>query len=257
MRPLLFALGPVRVHGYGLMVALGGIFVFSLLRPRMAKVGLKSDEDYWLFINIILFSGPISGRILYLFEYTQPFSRDFWQTLISPSRGFSMFGAFVGVPLAVWAFCRWKGIEFARLFDGVCVMAPAWHAFGRLGCLLAGCCHGRPSDLPWGLVFRDPSAMVPREWLGVPLHPTQLLEAAYDAVAAVLLYRLFERKGRPGLVAAGYFASYGAMRFAIEFLRGDTVPLSMGLSVGQVLGICLVAAAGGIMLWRSRCFQPS
>ncbi|OGS41624.1 MAG: hypothetical protein A2506_11545 [Elusimicrobia bacterium RIFOXYD12_FULL_66_9] len=257
MRPLLLSLGPLRVYGYGLMVALGGIFVFSLLRPRMAKVGLKSDEDYWLFINVILLSGPISGRILYLLEYTKLFSPEFWAVLTSPSRGFSMFGAFLGVPLALWVFCRWKHIPFARLFDGVCVMAPAWHAFGRLGCLLAGCCHGRPTELFWGIVFRDPSSGVPAKWLGVPLHPTQPLEIVGDVIIAFFLYRLFERGGKPGLVAAAYLASYGALRFFIEFLRGDTVPFVLGLTAGQFLGLLLIAAAAGIVYWRSRCIRPS
>lgn len=257
MKPLLFSLGPFRVYGYGAMVALGGILAFWLLRSRLAKAGLRHDADYWLFINIILVSGPLSGRLLYLFEYTRPFSREFWDALLSPSRGFSMFGAFLGVPLALWAFCRWKRIPFARFFDGVCVVAPVWHAFGRLGCLLAGCCHGRPTNLPWGIVFRDPASGVPPQWLGVPLHPTQLLEAAGDALIAVVLSRVFEREERPGLAAAAYFASYGALRFFVEFLRGDTVPLFAGLTAGQALGMALIATAGVILRWRSRCFPPS
>ena len=257
MRPLLFALGPLRVYGYGVMVALGGILSFWLLRPRLAKAGLKRDEDFWLFVNVILVSGPLSGRLLYVFEYTKPFSRDFWEALTSTSRGFSMFGAFLGVPLALWAFCRWKELPFGRFLDEVLVLAPVWHAFGRLGCLLAGCCHGRPTDLPWGIVFRDPTSGVPAAWLGVPLHPTQLLEAAGDALIVLLLYRLAGRKGPAGLVTAAYFASYGALRFFIEFLRGDTVPLVLGLTAGQGLGLSLIGAAGVILFWRSRCSRPS
>jgi phosphatidylglycerol:prolipoprotein diacylglycerol transferase len=246
----------LRVYGYGAMVALGGILSFWLLRSRLAKAGLKCSEDFWLFVNILLLSGPLSGRILYLFEYTKPFSPEFWEAMLSPSRGFSMLGAFFGVPLALWGFCRWKSIPFARFLDGVLVLAPVWHAFGRLGCFLSGCCHGRPTDLPWGVVFRDPMSGVPARWLGVPLHPTQLLEVAGDILITALLYRLSEREGQPGLVTAAYFASYGALRFFIEFLRGDTVPLFLGLTAGQGLGLVLIAAAGVILVWRSRCSRP-
>lgn len=252
VKPHLFALGPLQVNGYGLMVCLGGILVFSLLYPRREKIGLKTEDQFWLFINVVLLSGPVSGRILYLFEYTKPFSAEFWRSLFSVTAGYSMFGAFVGMPLAFWAFCRWYKIPFGRFIDGVCVMACAWHVFGRLGCLMAGCCHGRPTSLPWGITFTDPAALVPAAWLATPLHPTQLIEAAGDAVLAVILYKVFARDVRPGLVTAIYFASYGALRFLVEFLRGDTVPLSFGLTAGQVLGLGLMAAAGAILARRSR-----
>jgi len=257
VRPLLFAWGPLRVHGYGFMIALGGILSFWFLRRRARDVGLKSDEDFWLLVNAVLIGGFAGGRLLYLAEYTRPFSPEFWRTLVSPSRGFSVFGAFVGVPLGAWIFCRWTKTPFARILDAICVMAPFWHVFGRLGCLLAGCCHGRPTKLPWGLVFRDPGSMVPRMWLGVPLHPTQLIEAALDAFIAAVLYRLFERGGKPGLVCALYFALYGALRFGVEFLRGDTAPLAFGLTAAQALGLGLIASSGVVLAWRSGCCRSS
>ncbi len=101
--------------------------------------------------------------------------------------------------------------------------------------------------------------MVPPEWLGVPLHPTQLYEAFGDAVIAAFLLRLLNRAGnlRPGLVAAAYFAAYGAERFVLEFYRGDVVPLAFGLTVGQGLGLSLVAASAALLGWRSACSRPS
>jgi phosphatidylglycerol:prolipoprotein diacylglycerol transferase len=234
------------------MVLFGGVLVFWLLYPRKEKIGLKSDDEFWLLVNITLFSGPVSGRILWVFEYTRPFSMDFWRALVSRSTDFSMFGAFIGMPLAFWAFCRWYKIPFARFFDGVCLMACVWHIFGRLGCFLAGCCHGRPTTLPWGITFTNPASLVPAQWLGVPLHPTQLLEAAGDAVIAVFLYRAFKREAGSGLVAAIYLGSYGVLRFLVEFLRGDTVPLSLGLTAGQFLSLGLITAAGAILVCRAR-----
>lgn len=260
MRPLLFSLGPFRLYGYGAMIVLGGLLSFWFLRRRMKSVGLKSDDDFWILVNVILGGGFLGGRILFLFEYTRPFSLDFWQSLISPSRGFSVLGAFAGVPLGVWLFCRWRKIDFLRLFDTICVMAPFWHVFGRFGCLLAGCCHGRPTDEPWGIRFTDPSSQVPQVWLGVPLHPTQLYEAAGNALIAAALYQLLKRQEtrRPGLVAAAYFAAYGVMRFFEEFYRGDTVPLGLfGLTAGQGLGVGLVAFSLGLLAWRSACSRPS
>ncbi len=262
MRPVLFSIGPFHLYGYGAMIVLGGILSFWFLRRRMKAVGLKDDDDFWILVNVILGGGFVGGRVLFLFEYTRPFSRDFWETMISPSRGFSVLGAFICVPLGLGLFCRWRKIPFLRLFDTICVMAPFWHVFGRFGCLMAGCCEGRPSGVPWAIRFTDPRSQVPQAWLGVPLHPTQLYEAAGNALIAAALYRLLKRQeargARPGVVAAAYFAAYGVMRFFEEYYRGDAVPLGLlGLTAGQGLGLGLVAFSLALLAWRSACSRRS
>ena len=259
MRPVLFQWGPFRLYGYGAMLVLAGLVAFSFLRVRAKKTGLKNDEDFWLLINVILISGFGGGRILFLLEYTRLFSQEFWRALISTSSGFSVLGGFISVPIGIWLFCRWRDIPYLRVLDMICVMAPMGHVFARFGCLLAGCCHGRPTDEPWGIVFRDPRAMVPLEWQGIPLHPTQLYEAFGNALIAVAMYRLLVRteKSRPGLVVAAYFACYGVERFILEYYRGDTVPLAFGLTAGQGLGLGLIAAAASLAAWRRACSRPS
>lgn len=260
MHPLLFSVGPFHLYGYGAMIVLGGILSFWFLHRRASQAGLKNEDDFWILVNVILGSGFVGGRVLFLLEYTRPFSHDFWTTMISPARGFSVLGAFVGVPLGIWLFCRRRRIPFLRLLDSICVMAPLWHVFGRFGCLLAGCCHGRPTDEPWGITFTDPASQVPQVWLGIPLHPTQLYEAGGNALIAIALYQLLKRTegAKPGLVAAAYFASYGVLRFFEEYYRGDTVPLGiLGLTAGQGLGLGLVAFSIGLLAWRSACSRPS
>jgi phosphatidylglycerol:prolipoprotein diacylglycerol transferase len=260
VRPILFSIGPFHLFGYGAMIVLGGIFAFGFLRTRMGKLGLDGGDDFWILVNVCLLSGFVGGRVLYLIEYTQPFSVEFWRTMFSPSQGFSILGDFVSVPLALWLFARWKKISFLRLFDTISLLGAMGHVFGRFGCLLAGCCHGRPTDEPWGITFTDPRSQVPQVWLGVPLHPTQLYEAAGNAVIACCLYQILKRteKRPPGLVAACYFASYGVLRFFEEFYRGDTVPLGLfGLTGGQGLGLGLVAFGAALLAWRSACSRPS
>jgi phosphatidylglycerol:prolipoprotein diacylglycerol transferase len=248
--PVLFALGPLKIQGYGAMIALGGLVACGWLRANRKAAGLARDEDFWLLINALLISGFVGGRLLYLIEYETPFTPSFWRILASPSQGFSVLGAFAGIPLGVWLVARARKIPYLRLLDHVMWMAPVWHAFGRLGCLLAGCCHGRPTDASWGVVFRDPRAQVPDALLGVALHPTQLYEAAGDVLIAAILYPLLSRK-RPGTVTAAYFGCYGLLRFMVEPYRGDSVPFAAGLTAAQFLGLAL-AAAGGVVAWRSR-----
>lgn len=259
MKPILFTIGPIAVFGYGVMITLGGLLGFWFLHSRLKIAGLRGEDDFWILVNVMLLGGFAGGRLLYLFQLTQPLSAAFWRALISPSSGFSVFGAFATVPLAVYGFCRVRGIPFWRLFDVISVMAPLWHGFGRIGCFLAGCCHGRPTDLPWGIVFRDPQSQIPANWLGIPLHPTQLYEAFANWIAAFFLWRLFLRteKRPPALVTACYFGAYGIIRFVEEFFRGDTSPAGFGLTQGQALGLGLLAAAAAIAVWRKRCFRPS
>ncbi|MBI3289620.1 MAG: prolipoprotein diacylglyceryl transferase [Elusimicrobia bacterium] len=257
MFPVLLEFGPLRLFGYGAAIALGGVLTFRVMWLRRARIGLKDDESYWALLNGLLLSGFGGGHLLYLAEYARPGTPEFRQYALSLSAGYSVFGGFIGASLFVVLFARWKKIPVLRLADTVFWCALFAHVFGRLGCFLAGCCYGRPTSLPWGITFHDPRAMLPPSLLGVPLHPTQLYEAVGNALFAAALWRVLRAsdEGRlaPGLVVAGHFAAYGAMRFALEPLRGDTLPLAGALTVGQGLGLGLLAASGAVLVWRRRC----
>ena len=117
------------------------------------------------------------------------------------------------------------------------------HVVGRLGCLMAGCCFGRPASVPWAITFRDPAAMANVGTpLGVPLHPTQLYEAGAEALILVFLL-IFERRGRPfpGRTFWSYMLLYGISRFVIEFYRGDSRGMVFDvLSTSQFVSVILV-----------------
>ena len=117
------------------------------------------------------------------------------------------------------------------------------HVVGRLGCLMAGCCFGKPTSVPWAVTFRDPAAMANVGTpLGVPLHPTQLYEAGAEALILVFLLA-FERRGRPfpGRTFWSYMLLYGVSRFVIEFYRGDSRGMVFDvLSTSQFVSVILV-----------------
>jgi phosphatidylglycerol:prolipoprotein diacylglycerol transferase len=252
MLPVLMSLGPFRLYGYGAAITLGGVLGARLLWLRREKMGLRDEESFWALLNIACLSGFLGGKLLYMAQFG-------WRNF-SIMYGYASFGGFVSVPLAVFAFARWKKIPFLKLADYMFLCAFFWQAFGRLGCFLAGCCYGKPTTLPWGVVFRDPRSMVPRELLGVPLHPTQLYEVfGILAICAVLLRVLRateEGKVKPGLVVAGHFAGYGVLRILTEFARADGLPLYGRFTQEQAMGCALIATAGAVLYWRSRC-SPS
>lgn len=259
MHPILFELGRWRIFTYGVLIALGGVLSSLFWMRRRSAMGLAKDDDVWLLINGVLLGGFLGGRVLFLFEYVAPFSREFWLTAFSFNRGFSVMGAFVGVIGGVWLCCRRLNVPFLRVLDYVCLAAPFWHFFGRLGCYAAGCCFGRPAGggLPWAVAFTDPRSLVPPELLGVPLHPAQLYEGFADLLLSALLYLLVlsrvERGSLPrGSVCVAYLASYAVLRFLTEYYRGDVVGLPiLGLTAAQGASILLFLFAAGIA-WAIR-----
>ena len=86
MYPVLLEYGRLRLFSYGVMIALGGLLSCRFWRGRQKQMGLAKEEDFWLLVNVVLLTGFLGGRALYLLEYTRPFSRDFWEALCSFSR---------------------------------------------------------------------------------------------------------------------------------------------------------------------------
>lgn len=252
MWPVLWSYGPLRLYGYGAAIVFGAALSARLMWRWREKAGLRDEESFWALINIAALSGFLGGKLLFLIQYG-------WRDL-TVMNGYSVLGGFLSVPLAIAAFARWKKLSLFTLTDYMFVIAPFWHAFGRLGCFLAGCCYGRPTELPWGVTFRDPHSLVPPSLLGTRLHPVQLYEALGDLIIVALLYRLLRaiENGRfkPGLVWAAYFALYGVLRFSLEFLRGDGLPFAGPVTQGQALGLGLIVASGVILAWRRAC-SPS
>lgn len=256
MLPVIVELGPFTLYGYGLMCALGIALGFRTIWRRRERVGLKDDASFWALVNVLTLMGFAGGRVLYLLQYARG-TPDFRAALVSTTSGFSVFGGIISLILSVWVFARWKKLDVLVLADAVFAAGCLAHAFGRMGCFLAGCCYGKPTGLPWGVAFTNPRSMVPAELLGVRLHPAQLYEAAADLAFASVLLRMLdlsdEGRVERGTTAAAYFAFYGALRFGLEFVRDDGVPFAFGLTGGQGLGLALLLTGAALYGGRKAC----
>jgi phosphatidylglycerol:prolipoprotein diacylglycerol transferase len=157
-------------------------------------------------------------------------------------------GVVVGIAFAVWLFRRYK-LPVAGVLDAVLTGTALGMGIGRLGCLAAGCCFGRPTDGWWGITFTDPLAeRLNGTPLGVALHPTQILQAIEGFVFFGFLLWLFHRRRFQGQIAATFLLLSGLARFWIEFLRGDPRGAAVGISTSQWIGLAM-AAAGILWLW--------
>jgi phosphatidylglycerol:prolipoprotein diacylglycerol transferase len=177
--------------------------------------------------------------------------------------GLTYYGGLLGASAAAWFLLKRDRFPFWKAADMAGFAVPLGLAFGRMGCLMAGCCFGAICHLPWAMSFPSRSAasesqfkehLLPtaKMW-SLPVHPTQIYESAVSlAIAAVCLLWVHPRKRYDGQVFVVFLAFYAVARFLLEFLRRDERGGMLGLSTSQIVGIALVALAAAIHLWLTR-----
>ena len=242
MHPMLFRLGPMTFYSYGFMVALGFLAASVLAVRRARAIGLDPVAVQNAAITVLL-AGLLGGRIAYLFYRWDLYRANLWEIFRLDHGGLIFFGGFVGGLIGVmWVIHRAR-LPVLRTVDLLIPPIVVAHAFGRVGCFLNGCCYGKFTTVPWGVVFR--SDLLPR-------HPAQL----YETAALLLIFfglKLLERRSpRPGTVLLAYSLSYGLWRFCVEFLRGDNPQFAWGLTVFQLFSIGLVVSSLILLLRPSR-----
>jgi phosphatidylglycerol:prolipoprotein diacylglycerol transferase len=217
MKPVLFEWGGLAVHSYGFMIALGVIIgAWYLEKQGQKEIGITSNQVSQLIV--LLFAAAfIGGKLFLLFEGGHFTVKDFFS-----GSGFVFYGSFiVAVPVMLWFLKKHKFPIFQTL-DIIAVTTCIVHAFGRLGCFMAGCCHGKPTGTAWGIAFTDPASSA--EPLHTLLHPVQLYEAGYILLvgALLLLMRKYFRKFY-GQLFLTYLLLYAIGRAVLETFRGDIV----------------------------------
>ncbi len=252
MYPILFHIGSFTVNTYGVFLALaflGAIFVTVRLTERD---GLPRERIYDLCLWLLL-SSLVGSKLLMFFtepEYRehplQLFSLDFLRS------GGVFYGGLLGAIIAGYFLMkRWK-LPWWKTADACAPGIALGNALGRQGCFSAGCCWGKPTNLPWGVRFTQ----LGHEVTGVPidakLHPTQLYESFAMLIVFFFLLWLHKRKKFNGQVILAYALIYAIVRFLIEFVRddprGDILGLTTltGLSTSQMIGI--IVGVGALIL---------
>lgn len=245
MKNELFSVGPLTIHGYGLMIALGILVCIFMGTYRAKKHHLKEDAVLDIAIFSIL-AGFIGAKLLFVLVEFDRFLEDPMQVL--GTEGFVVYGGIIAGVLAAILYCHRKKLSFLEYFDLLTPSIAVAQGFGRIGCFLAGCCYGRETDAFWGVTFPEGS-FAPA---GVPLIPTQLLSSAGDflIMAVLLIYSRHSKK--TGNTGALYLLLYGIGRFLIEFLRSDDRGTVGMLSTSQFISIGIVLIAVGMFNKKQR-----
>jgi phosphatidylglycerol:prolipoprotein diacylglycerol transferase len=252
-----FGDGIVKVPTYFAMIALGATLAAwaSLQAGRRAGLGRREMIDAGLFI---LPAGFLGARAWMVLSMPSVYLADPRRIVMG---GWSWQGAMLGAALAVLLVSRLRGHDPWRVADAFASATPLGLAFGRMGCLGAGCCHGRPADwplgveVPWSVRYHE-LGHVPEALLAVPLHPSPLYEALFALGVFVALQRLHRAPPYGGAVLVGLLGGYSVGRFVLEFFRGDLergVQTGMPFSIPQLSALATLALALALHAWRRRC----
>ena len=254
MYPELFSVGSVTLYTYGLLLAVSYLLGLWLAMARAKQRGLNANRVLDLGIYIIIAALVGAKLLLLIVDFDQYWNDPRQLMSLLQSAGVFYGGLILAVTVAFWYILR-HGLPLWTTCD---VFAPAialGHVTGRLGCLAAGCCYGKPTDVPWAIVFTNPLAANQGTPLGIPLHPTQLYEAGAELLILVLLLAT-ERRGKPfpGRTFWAYLFLYAVSRYVIEIYRGDprgVVPW-LDISTSQFISLVLAPLSLFMLFWLQR-----
>lgn len=233
MRPVLLELpgwGPI--NAYGTLILLGGLLAMPGVYWELRSRGLGQGRPGSMLVDlylVLVFGAAIGGRVLHVLTAPGPYLEHPGRLLSLEDTGFVFFGSMLFIAGGfVWLARRYDA-PLPQVWDAAATWMPLGHALGRMGCLLAGCCWGAPSSVPWAVQFPAGSVAhgageVPRQGdHTVALHPTQLYEAMGLLVLLGVLLWFRRRRGiEPSWRQVSRYAlGYGLLRFVVEAFRGD------------------------------------
>jgi phosphatidylglycerol:prolipoprotein diacylglycerol transferase len=262
--PKLFDFGEVSLfglhfhavlHTYGFLLAAGFLIALKVAAERGRKFGVEANlmMDLGLYI---LVSALVGAKLLLLIVDWEHYRHD--PLSLIRSGGVFYGGLVAAVLTSIWFFRKHR-LSVWLMTDILAPSVALGHAIGRLGCFTAGCCYGKPTNVPWAVTFTDSySREIVGVPLNVPLHPTQLYESLVEFALFGLLLFIAGRKKFDGQIFWTYVFGYSFARFAIEFFRGDLergFVFGGALSTSQVIALLLVAASSFALLVLRRLPQ--
>ncbi len=249
MLPEIIHYGNFSLQSYGLFLALSYFSAFFALRFLAKKRGFLA-EDFSNLAFICLVLGVIGSRVLFVFLHREAFAKNWVSAFYFWSGGLVFYGGFILSTLFLFWYFPKKKIPWKVGLDISAAALAIAHAVGRLGCLFAGCCHGKICEYPWGIKMY--SSLVDPNLSGIPLHPTQLYESiGLFLIGGICIFVILKNLLAPGKTAMVYVILYSILRFNIEFFRGDlnrgVIPY-FEISTSQCISICLFLLSIGILI---------
>jgi phosphatidylglycerol:prolipoprotein diacylglycerol transferase len=249
VHPEAFSLFGFSIYWYGIFAAIGFLTAFGTGSRRAARENLPKES----IMNLapwIIFGAIIGARLLYVITFwREDFAGKPLYHIITIGRsGLVFYGGLIGASLGTIIYCWKNKLPLWKIAD---VMAPSvalGHAFGRIGCLMTGCCYGRGCKVPWAIHFPESHPTH-----GLPVHPVQIYESLLNFTFYGLLMLFYRRKKFDGQIFCIYLIGYAILRAFTESFRGDyDIAPGAGLTPGQSTGIIIFAIGAALWFWLSQ-----
>ncbi len=249
--------GSISIYWYGIFVTLGILASWFYLQGQASGFGFHKQYVSDLCFTAIL-GGIIGARIFYVLLNLDEF-RDQWLEIIRIDHGgLVIFGGILGGALGVAWKSRQEHQSILKTFDFIALALPLGEAIGRFGCLINGCCFGRPTSSWFALHYPLESSVWHTQVYGglidftstqcLPVIPAQLLQSGLNLAIVIALYLLSRKKHAHGFLTAIYLVIYACGRFGVEFWRGDYYHLYAGLTQSQIICLLLLPLGIGLLI---------
>ena len=234
-------IGPLTLHMYGIMIAIGYVSALFICEKRAKKRDMNTDVLYGIFWCAVI-GGALGSKILYYTVNIKDVIAD-PSIILNFQNGWVVYGGIIGGVLASFLYCKIKKVDFVAYLDLVLPAVAFAQGCGRIGCFFAGCCYGRETTSPLGITYWQ-SDFAPN---GVKLVPTQIYSGIGDFAMAFLLMAYAKKEPAKGRVAAGYCILYSIGRFVIEIFRNDYRGEYGPFSTSQLISVFILAI--GIVMY--------
>ncbi|MGB9589692.1 MAG: prolipoprotein diacylglyceryl transferase [candidate division WOR-3 bacterium] len=249
MFPILLRIGSLEIRTYGAMLLLAFLFGIWWTGREFAKMGI-SKEKVWDLALWIMISGVVGARLIYVWEHWAYFSNNIREIFAIWHGGLTFYGGLLAVPVVI-IFFRVNRWSFLPTADAIAPALAAGIGIGRWGCFFNGCCYGKPTSLPWGLVL--PAGTEFGELFpGQHIHPSPLYESLGEWILFFILVFLVRKKAPYSGFTFAFFVFFaGLIRFLNDFTRhyADTAYVLPPLTFNQLIAIALMATATGIIVY--------
>lgn len=232
MKQILFSIGSLHIYGYGLMIAIAIFSAYKTVEIRAKHKGLEYEKIFNLTIWCAA-GGLLGAKLLFLVTIIPDIMND-PKILLKVGDGFVVYGGIIGGVFCGWLYSKKHKMDFLKYFDITMPSIALAQGFGRIGCLLAGCCYGVETTSKFALHFPQGS-LAPS---GVGLFPTQIISSAFDFVHFFVLVLISKKNKVDGAIAGCYLMFYAVGRYIIEQYRGDLERGSVGkFSTSQFISL--------------------
>ncbi|MBW2610231.1 MAG: prolipoprotein diacylglyceryl transferase [Deltaproteobacteria bacterium] len=251
MYPDLFSIGPLTIHTYGLFVVIGFV-VGILVTVRIGKARGISSQQIMDMGFVMILSAIIGSRLTYVLTNLSYYKAHPIDILRLWHGGLVFSGGLIAVIIVMGWYIRRHNYSLWEIGDLWSPAVALGQSIGRIGCFMAGCCYGNPTDMKWGVIFTHPKSLAP---LNIALHPTQLYSFLSGLIIFIVLVILHTKKKFAGQVFLWFLILHSTGRLLIERFRGDDRGLIFGSewTMTQLLTtLILVAAVVALFIVKSR-----